>query len=156
MKAKPKVRAKPKKNKETVGWSTTATIVIAGLTLVFGTILGHWWSYKQSKISQASYELDKTSKVMAIRDNIYLNTKKLLDLHKKHSDIANELNKNYSEENRERASREIESIWKYEYPVVMDSIKESELALSKLENKELKKFDRPLHPPYNLRMITKD
>jgi len=142
------VRAKSKNRKKARDYSKFIPI----LTLISGIIAGNLWPWKQADINRANYELDKTSKIIEIRNNIDTNIIKLLALYKKHTELTRELSKNYSEDNRERISRETDNIWKYEYPSIESNIKQLEAVLSKLENRDPRMFNFPLPPLTGLKI----
>jgi hypothetical protein len=132
------------------------------LTFIFGVFTGNWWTYKQSNINQINYELEKTKyelekvqKISGICQNLEEDVFKIAGLYKKHDDLSRELDK-YPDNRKEIVDirREIDSMWKYEFPRLVKNITKLEDMLSKLENREPDKFDFRVPPnaPMNLKI----
>ena len=83
------MRAKSKNRKKARDYSKFIPI----LTLISGIIAGNLWPWKQADINRANYELDKTSKIIEIRNNIDTNIIKLLALYKKHTELTRRVSK---------------------------------------------------------------
>ena len=137
------------------------TIGLAILTFLFGTLAGHWWSYKQSKVNQLAYELERTKfdlekakfdlekipKIVDIRNNIEATFVKIIGLYKKHDEVVSTLAKYPSQGDKNKIKEETEMIWKHEFPPLRDDLAQLESMLSQLENREPREFNLPALAP---------
>jgi hypothetical protein len=142
-------------------------IGLAVLTFIFGILVGLWWNDKQSTVNQLTYdlvrtkadlekakfELEMTSRVSDIRNNIEATFLKILDLYRKHSTLVEAADKRSRKEDRDKTKREIETIWKYEFPPLKDNLIQLETMLANLENREPRNFDLPGMEPFTPNII---
>jgi len=144
------------------------TISLAVLTFLFGTLAGHWWSYKQSKVNQLAYELERTKfdlekakfdlekakfdlekipKIIDIRNNIEATFVKIIGLYKKHDEVVSTLAKYPSQGDKNKIKGETEMLWKHEFPPLRDDLAQLESMLSQLENRGPREFNLPALAP---------
>ena len=138
------------------------TIGLAVFTFLFGALAGHWWSSKHGTVQQVTHELERTqfdlakakselekmSKISDIRNNLEADVLQIFDVYRKHSKLVEAADKNVSKNIRDKTKRELEMLWKADFPPLKDQLIQLESTLSKLENREPRDFDLPAMEPF--------
>ena len=138
------------------------TIGLAVFTFLFGALAGHWWSSKHGTVQQLTHELERTqfdlakakserekmSKISDIRNNLEADVLQIFDVYRKHSKLVEAADKNVSKNIRDKTKRELEMLWKSDFPPLKDHLTQLESTLSKLENREPRDFDLPAMEPF--------
>ena len=138
------------------------TIGLAVFTFLFGALAGHWWSSKHGTVQQLTHELERTqfdlakaqsdlekmSKIADIRNNLEADVLQIFAVYRKHSKLVEAVDKNVSKNIRDKTKRELEMLWKSDFPPLKDDLTQLESTLSKLENREPRDFDLPAMEPF--------
>ena len=138
------------------------TIGLAVFTFLFGALAGHWWSSKHGTVQQLTHELERTqfdlakakselekmSKISDIRNNLEADVLQIFAVYRKHSKLVEAVDKNVSKNIRDKTKRELEMLWKSDFPPLKDDLTQLESTLSKLENREPRDFDLPAMEPF--------
>jgi hypothetical protein len=137
-------------------------IGLATVAFFFGVLVGLWWNDQQSIVNQLTYdlvrtkvdlekakfELEKTSKISDVRQNMEGTFLKVLDLYKKYSTLVEAAEKNPRKEHRDKTKREIEAVWKHAFPPIKDTLTQLETMLANLENREPRNVDLLVMEPF--------
>ena len=146
------------------------TLELAVLTCLCGLVAGYWWGYKHSKVPQVTFELERTkldlakaqfelekvskmpaihiAKISDMHNNIEAVLLRFFDVYRKHSKVVEAADKNVSKNIRDKTKRELEMLWKADFPPLKDHLIQLESTLSKLENREPRDFDLPAMEPF--------
>jgi hypothetical protein len=138
------------------------TIGLAVFTFLCGTLAGSWWGYKQSKVNQVTYELERTRfdlakakfalekavKISDIRTHIEAVLLKIFDVYRQQSKLVEAADKSASKNKRDKAKREREMTWESAFSPLKDQLAQLESTLSALENREPRDFGLPGMEPF--------
>ena len=138
------------------------TIGLAVFTFLCGALAGHGWGSKHGTVQQVTHELERTqvdlaqakselekmSKISDIRNNLEADVLQIFDVYRKHSKLVEAADKNVSKNIKDTTKRELEMLWKSDFPPLKAHLTQLESTLSKLENREPRDFDLPAMEPF--------
>ena len=96
----------------------------------------------------ANFILSKISCLVPQAQNRVGSPLQIFDVYRKHSKLVEAADKNVSKNIRDKTKRELEMLWKADFPPLKDHLIQLESTLSKLENREPRDFDLPAMEPF--------